>query len=387
MRENKSSIVFTGDIGFDRYMEGKWEDETLLSQEILEFIHKADHVLANVEGALIPQNEAEDVHNKGVVFHTMDPRATVFLDKIHADIWDFANNHTLDAGAAGIRNSIKIAHEHGAQTFGAGENVDEAAKAAYIYEAGGIGFIGVGYMPVCVRATETSAGVFGWDEIERIEKAIAEVKSKCRWCVIVCHGGEEFTILPPPYTRELYLKYLEIGADIVVGHHPHVPMNYERIGEKTIFYSLGNFIFDTDYQRAQKNTDIGLLLKIHFTENDYTFEVLGTKLKRGEQKITAGPVADIFVDVRETEYNRLIPMAAKAFLGNEKRRVTFLNPETHKNYSDEQWMEYFLENTRVHGRLYDMDVYVQLADQAENSEFECSSLDGVKAYIKDYFTE
>lgn len=387
MNEKKTNIVFTGDIGFDRYMEGKWEDETLLSNEILEFFHEADHVLANVEGALIPQDEAEDVHNKGIVFHTMDPKATVLLDKIHADIWDFANNHTLDAGAAGISNSIKVAQEHGAQAFGAGANVKEAAKAAYINEAGGIGFIGVGYMPTCVRATETAAGVFAWDEVERIGKAIEEVKSKCRWCVVVCHGGEEFTILPPPYTRELYLKYLELGADIVVGHHPHVPMNYERVGEKTIFYSLGNFIFDTDYQRAQLNTDIGLLLKIHFTEENYTFDVLGTKIKRGEQKITAGPVAGVFADIQEEEYKRLIPMAAKAFLGNERKRVTFLNPETYKDYSDEQWKEYFRENVRIPGRLYDMEVYEKLANQAENGEFEQSSLDTVKKYIEDYLAE
>jgi poly-gamma-glutamate synthesis protein (capsule biosynthesis protein) len=49
---NKTSIIFTGDIGFDRYMDRKWEDENLLSQGILDFFHSADHVVANVEGAL-----------------------------------------------------------------------------------------------------------------------------------------------------------------------------------------------------------------------------------------------------------------------------------------------------------------------------------------------
>ena len=44
-------------------------------------------------------------------------------------------------------------------------------------------------------------------------------------------------------------------------------MNYETVGDKMIFYSLGNFIFDTDYQRAQFNTEKGILLKLHFTEN------------------------------------------------------------------------------------------------------------------------
>ena len=52
--KNKSSIVFTGDIGFDRYMYGKWNDEELISPEILGFLHSADHVVANVEGPVAP---------------------------------------------------------------------------------------------------------------------------------------------------------------------------------------------------------------------------------------------------------------------------------------------------------------------------------------------
>ena len=51
--KNTTSIVFTGDIGFDRYMDRKWEDEQLISKELLDFFHSADHVCASVEGALI----------------------------------------------------------------------------------------------------------------------------------------------------------------------------------------------------------------------------------------------------------------------------------------------------------------------------------------------
>ena len=50
---------------------------------------------------------------------------------------------------------------------------------------------------------------------------------------LVCgcsHGGEEFTAIPSPYTRERYHAYLEMGRDLVVCHHPHVPMNYETVG-------------------------------------------------------------------------------------------------------------------------------------------------------------
>ena len=111
--KKETSIVFTGDIGFDRYMGGKWTDEELISEDIKRFLYSADHVAANVEGALIREDEAEDATGKGMFFHTMDPAAVQFLDLIRADIWNFANNHTLDAGLGGIASGISIAPEKG----------------------------------------------------------------------------------------------------------------------------------------------------------------------------------------------------------------------------------------------------------------------------------
>ena len=92
------------------------------------------------------------------------------------------------------------------------------------------------------KADENKAGCYSWSDLDEIQNTINEIKKTCRWCVVVAHAGEEFTPLPSPYTRERYHKYLEMGADIVVAHHPHVPMNYETVGDKVIFYSLGNFI-------------------------------------------------------------------------------------------------------------------------------------------------
>ena len=131
-------------------------------------------------------------------------------------------------------------------------NISEARKPVIINEGGGIGMFGVGYQRACRVADENKAGCYSWSDLTEIQNTINEIKKECRWCVVVAHAGEEFTPLPSPYTRERYHKYLEMGADIVVAHHPHVPMNYETVGDKIIFYSLGNFIFDTDYQRKQR---------------------------------------------------------------------------------------------------------------------------------------
>ena len=57
MEKKKTSIVFTGDIGFDRYMDHRWEDEHLLSAPVLDFFHSAHHLVANVYGEDIAANE------------------------------------------------------------------------------------------------------------------------------------------------------------------------------------------------------------------------------------------------------------------------------------------------------------------------------------------
>lgn len=140
--KNKTSIVFTGDIGFDRYMDRRWEDDNLLSGPILDFFHSADHTVANVEGALI---DAVDDGSRGIFFHSMNPAATRVLKLAHADIWSIGNNHTMDAGREGVISTKNIAKEMGCRTVGAGLNEKEASEPVYLEEAGGIGMICVAY--------------------------------------------------------------------------------------------------------------------------------------------------------------------------------------------------------------------------------------------------
>ena len=382
MTKNKTSIIFTGDIGFDRYMDRKWEDDQLLSQDVLEYFHSADHVCANVEGALI---DAEDDGSRGVFFHAMNPKATKVFQNMHADIWSIGNNHTMDAGAEGIVSTKKIAADLGCMTFGAGLNEVEASEPVYLDEAGGIGMFGVSYMAECIPATATEPGIFRWDDLEYIEKRIKEIKSKCRWCIVVSHGGEEFTSLPSPYTRDRYLKFLELGADVVVGHHPHVPENYELFDNgKAIFYSLGNFIFDTNYQRVHLYTDLGVLLKLTFTEEKMEFDAMGIQIVRGDERIVAAPLPDVFTNIPAEEYELLAPLSAKAFVIEDMRKMVYLEPETYTNATQEVWDAYFFsENTDgfFAGAHMDFNIIVPFSWKAEEGAWKQSKLEKVKEYI------
>ncbi len=378
------SLVFTGDIGFDRYMDKKWEDDELISSEVLDFLHSADHVIANIEGPLVPQETNKTTEGTAQLLHTMNPEAVKVFRNMHADIWNICNNHMMDAGECGVEATLNEAERFGAKTIGAGMNLEQAMKPVYFSEAGGIGVFSVGYRRGCKPAGENNAGCFMWHEMDLIRKAIKEIKSKCRWCIMVVHGGEEFTALPHPYTRDRYLEYLDMGADIIVSHHPHVPMNYERVGDKIIFYSLGNFIFDTDYQRAQFNTEKGILVKLIFTDEKYDFEAMGLEIVRGPEHVVRAELPKIFTDVQPDEYEKLIPLSAKMFISATKRQLIYLNPKEYSNASEEKWLENFSNpkrSGRVIGEGLDFAIICPLAEKEKEKEWMKSNLEDVKEYL------
>ncbi len=381
--KNTTSLVFTGDIGFDKYMDRKWEDEDLIEDTILSFLHSGDHVIANVEGPVLSAPSNTETSGVNQLLHSIDPCAVRVLDKMHADIWNICNNHIMDAGEDGIRSTLKIAAENNVTTLGAGMNIFEASKPVIIDEAGGIGLIGVGYQRGCKPAGEDKAGCFNWSDLPLIEEKIKEIKKTCRHCIVVSHGGEEFTALPNPYTRERYLKYLEMGADIVVCHHPHVPMNYETVGNKMIFYSLGNFIFDTPYQRSQFNTDLGVLLRLDLDEDSFSFKAMGIRIDREKERILSSSLPRIFTEVSEEEYKLLSPLSAKMFVSATKRQQIFMK-FMKEDSTEEEWAEHFANpkrSGRVPGEALDFFLILPLAKEAEREEWKKSSLEAVKDYI------
>ena len=373
-RGGELSLVFTGDIGFDKYMDGQWNDPDLIAPEILSYLYDADHVIANVEGAISGAGADPAMGSTGAaaqLMHTMNPAAVRVLSRMHADIWNLCNNHTA-------------AEQCGVRTVGAGRNIEEAARPVFLPEAGGVGIFSVGYRRGCKPAGEDHAGCLLWNDMERIQQTIDEIHRTCRWCILISHGGEEFTSLPSPYTRDRYLRFLSMGTDLIVAHHPHVPMNYERVGDKAIFYSLGNFIFDTDYQRAQFNTEKGILLRLALTENSWDFDARGIRILRGSEHIVPAPLPDIFENVGEEDYALLAPLAAKMFVAATKRQQIYLNPAKFAHATEAEWRAHFADpkrSGRVPGEALDFQIICPLAEQEKEKAWQRSSQKKVIAYI------
>ena len=118
MKES-TTLAFTGDIGFDHFMQNKWEDENLIDPALLDILTSSDHVIANVEGPLAGEDAVRVKAAEMRLMHTIDPRAAVVLEKIHADIWNLANNHIMDVGPDGLEMTLEEARKREASDFSA----------------------------------------------------------------------------------------------------------------------------------------------------------------------------------------------------------------------------------------------------------------------------
>jgi len=338
-------IIFKGDLGFSsKYFRGTYNNDNLLDEECINYLRDTDFTVVNVEGCI---GSGKTTASKPLV-HANPPECVEFLRKINGNIWTLANNHITDCGREGVESTLDIAAQNGVQTVGIGLNIQQAQKPIIIENDGAdIGIIAV--TEEIEQATENSEGCVLWSNDEKIVQMIAEIKAKCRWCVVIVHSGPEFCQLMPPPVRKQYKKYLKMGADIVIGHHPHVVENYEIIGDKIIFYSLGNFIFDTDYQRLQKYTEYGVFVKLYFEKDSFTWDYKAIEIDRKTQTIHQTEAPDIFTNVSALQYALLWPLAMRNQYKNELVKFPYIYPEV-KGYSKWQWFKFYLKRGKISAR-------------------------------------
>ncbi len=336
-----TTISFTGDIAFSHYFNDSWDNKFLLSDEIVQFLGTSDYTVLNLEGAVVPAETSVKPFT-----HTTSDKAIDTLLRIKGNIWSLANNHIMDYnGPEGLLNTIDLANKNNCTTIGAGKNIQQAEKPFTITSSGGICIISAVYDKGGTQAKSDQAGCLIWEE-HKLKELLQLAKKEYRWCVLVIHGGDEFSHMPLPYIRRKYHKFLDFGADIIVGHHPHVVQNYETMGNKVIFYSLGNFIFDTNYQRERYGTDVGVLLKIQFNNENFTFIPFPIKINRIKNTIEKGTLPEIFCDIGDREYNALWPFAAAALVKTERMRNAFIKPDVWGKCSNMRWLWVELKGCR-----------------------------------------
>lgn len=204
---------------------------------------KDDLTIANLETPITLGGLAET--DKQFVFKS-SPDSAAAMHTAGIDVVTLANNHVLDQGVSGLRDTIKHLDSGNVQHVGAGNNEDEAYTIKYV-ESKGKRIAILGFSRVLPK-TSWKAGPknAGVAETYSPTKAVAQIQEAHQHAdivIVMVHWGIEKADTPNNIQKQLAHQFVDAGADLVIGSHPHVLQGMEQYKGKWIAYSLGNFIF------------------------------------------------------------------------------------------------------------------------------------------------
>jgi len=263
-QDSKIIIYAVGDIMLDRGVEHmiitKGEgDFKFPFIKIAQDLRKADILFGNLEGPI-----AENGVKVGSIYSfRSDPKVIEGLNYAGFNMLSLANNHMLDYTRTALEETMKNLKDNQIDYVGAGLNETEAFSLK-IKETKGIkiGFLAYTDLGLSTwRAREKESGM-AWieeNEIDKIRQNIEEQKKKIDVLIVSLHSGEEYQNYPNAFQEKFARTCIDAGADIILGHHPHVVQKTEEYKNGWIIYSLGNFVFD---QFFSSETMKGVLLEI-----------------------------------------------------------------------------------------------------------------------------
>lgn len=256
----KLTLGFVGDIMLDRGVRKNVEKRgggnyIFPFEKIKNYLKNFDILFGNLEGP---------ISDKGTLSGTIysfrvEPRSARSLKEAGFDILSVANNHMGDWGRIAMKDTFQNLENAGVMYSGGGNNLEEAyevktilvgdTKIAYL----SFSEFGKGYL----EAGEDFVGIAIISD-EKLKVGIEKAKAENDIVIVSFHFGDEYKTESNNYQKNFAHKAIDYGADLVVGHHPHVAQPIEKYKDRYIAYSLGNFVFD---QHFSEETMEGLLLK------------------------------------------------------------------------------------------------------------------------------
>jgi len=208
---------------------------------IAPLLQQADLALANLE---CPLTQATIPIAKRFSFRA-DPDMAAELKKAGFTALNLANNHTSDYGRSSVMETKRYLEAEGILAVGAGENQKQAAQARYV-EVHGIKIALLGFVDMPLEGLMPLAEMPGpaFASPELVKSAIRKARRHSDRVVVTVHWGQEYQSFPSDRQRHLAHLMAAAGADLIVGHHPHVIQSVEMIGKTMVFYSVGNLVFD-----------------------------------------------------------------------------------------------------------------------------------------------
>ncbi len=271
--ERKSTkILFLGDMMFDRYVEDRIEENGLdylfEKLEAEDFFSGYNIISANLEGTVINDGKYYEPEKK--YDFAFDPELIKGLKKYNINFFTIANNHFTDQGDKGMQ-----------------ETRDNLDKLKFKYAGCHDGVIAecsnrsIEINDKKISMVALSSVGANLDK-KKLEELITKAASTSDMVIVNMHWGEEYEKKYNKKQKELAHKIIDYGADIIIGHHPHVIQGVEIYKNKPIFYSLGNFIFD---QYFSKEAQIGLALELYIEEDKIKITLFPSKSRLSQVEL------------------------------------------------------------------------------------------------------
>jgi len=246
------TIVFTGDILLAGRVERLIQKQGPVAPlaGVRHILANADLAIGNVECPVARSGEA--AHKR----HTFlaRPESADALREAGIDLVTLANNHTADYGPDALLETKAILQQRQILTVGAGRDSADAGRFVVLERGSPPVRIAVlafsNMLPTYFYATEKRAGT-NPARPDKIKQEVAAARARADLVIALFHWGEELSSRPSHRQRYLAQMAVDAGADLVIGHHPHVLQGLERRKGALIAYSLGNFLFPSRGEAAE----------------------------------------------------------------------------------------------------------------------------------------
>jgi poly-gamma-glutamate capsule biosynthesis protein CapA/YwtB (metallophosphatase superfamily) len=270
-QDSAAKLIFTGDLSLAHAYEFTWNYRKIDVFANWKQIGSYDAMMVNLEN---PVTKSVDSIEKEYVFK-MKPELLGQLVKAKVAIVNCANNHTADFGVEGIIETIRWLDSAGIKHVGAGRNFKDARKPIILEFSGvRIGFLGYGGVKEFI-ASRSMPGTNSRNEnyiLEDIKKLRPDVDA----IVVNLHWGDELATEPNEGQISLAHRIIDGGADLIIGHHPHVLQGIEQYHGKVIAYSLGNFVFGGNAKSINSETAV---LKASFTKENIIVQAIPVRIR------------------------------------------------------------------------------------------------------------
>lgn len=239
-----TSIIHFGDVMFDRNVRKRMASgvDPFSSLRALDIMSDYEIRMLNLEGPIV-EMDRNKCQQKAYNFQFASNTAKILKREGFTAV-NIANNHIYDCYKTGVESSQKILSESDIDIIG---NISPENNYKIITTKNG--------QKVVLVGIDTTINPY---PKESFFTTIKKLKSENDSMIVDMHAGEEYLIRANDKQKELAHKLVESGADVVIGHHPHVVENMELYKGGIIFYSLGNFIFDQIGEKENEGLGVGL---------------------------------------------------------------------------------------------------------------------------------